>query len=76
MSETNIFYERSSYWTDKTNIGTIIVKLQFYRDGQNTDHQSKDYPKETTLKWTTPKHNIPNEYYLMFLAASIINYYT
>ena len=26
----------------------------------------------TTLKWTTPKNNNPNEYYLMFLAASII----
>ena len=46
MSETNILYERNSYWTDRTNIGTIIVKLQFYRDGQNTDHQSKDYPKD------------------------------
>ena len=35
-----------------------------------------DYPnglhKWTTLKWTTPKNNNPNEYYLMFLAASII----
>ena len=29
-------------------------------DGQNTDPQ------------TTPKNNNPNEYYLMFLAASII----
>ena len=38
MSETNIFYEWNSYWTDRTNIGTIIVKLQFYRDGQNTEH--------------------------------------
>ena len=38
-------YLRNSYWTDRTNIGTIIVKLQFYRGGQNTDHQSKDYPK-------------------------------
>ena len=42
-------------------------------DGQNTDPQSMDYPnglpKWTTLKWATPK-NIPNEYYLMFLAAS------
>ena len=45
MSETNIFYERNSYWTDRTNIGTIIVKLQFYRDGQNTDRQYKDYLK-------------------------------
>ena len=27
----------------------------------------------TTLQWTTPNNNnIPNEYYLMFLAASII----
>ena len=26
----------------------------------------------TTLKWTTPKYNFPNEYSLMFLAASII----
>ena len=41
------FYERNSYWTDRTNIGTIIVKLQFYRDGQNTDHQSMDYPSGT-----------------------------
>ena len=27
-------------------------------------------PKWTALKWTTPKNNIPNEYYLIFLAAS------
>ena len=26
----------------------------------------------TTLKWTIPKNNNPNEYYLIFLAASII----
>ena len=26
----------------------------------------------TTLKWTTPKKNNPNEYYLKFLAAGII----
>ena len=26
----------------------------------------------TSLKWTTPKNNNPNEYYLMLLAASII----
>ena len=38
--------------------------------GQNTDH---GLPQWTTLKWTTPKNNIPNEYCLMFLAASIIN---
>ena len=44
MSETNILYERNSYWTDKTNISTMVVKLQFYRDGQNIDHQSMDYP--------------------------------
>ena len=35
-----------------------------------------DYPNGlpncTTLKWTTPKNNNPNEYYLKFLAASII----
>jgi len=30
-----------------------------------------DRPNWTTLKWTTPKNNNPNEYYLMFLAASI-----
>ena len=45
-------------------------------DGQNTDPQSMDYhnglPNWTTLKWTTPKNNNPNEYYLMFLAASMI----
>ena len=29
-------------------------------------------PNWTTLKWTTPKNYNPNEYYLMFLAASII----
>ena len=29
-------------------------------------------PQWTNLKWTTPKNNIPNEYFLMFLAASII----
>ena len=50
-------------------------------DGQNTDPQSIDYPnglpKWTTLKWTTPKNNILNEYryYLMFLAASILKLY-
>ena len=26
----------------------------------------------TALKWTTPKNNNPADYYLMFLAASII----
>ena len=45
-------------------------------DGQNTDPQSMDYPNGlpnwTTQKWTTAKNNNPNEYYLMFLAASII----
>ena len=41
MSETNIFYERNSYWTVRTNIGTIIVKLQFYRDGQNTSSETQ-----------------------------------
>ena len=39
-------------------------------DGQNTDPQSMDYPnglpKWTTLKWTTPKNNIPDEYYSKF----------
>ena len=30
-----------------------------------------DYPN-TTLEWITLKNNNPNEYYLMFLAASII----
>ena len=29
-------------------------------------------PNWTTLKWTTPKNNNPNEYYLMILAANII----
>jgi len=29
-------------------------------------------PNWMTLKWTTPKNNNPNEYYLMFLAASVI----
>ena len=45
-------------------------------DGQNTDPQSMDYPNGlpnwTTLKWTKPKNNNRNEYYLIFLAASII----
>ena len=35
-------------------------------DGQNTDPQSMDYPnglpKWTTLKWTTPKNTILDEY--------------
>ena len=48
-------------------------------DGQNTDPQSKDYPnglpKWTTLKCTTPKNNILNEYYLMFLASSRVKLY-
>ena len=40
-------------------------------DGENTDPlESMDYhnglPKWTILKWTTPKNNIPSEYYLMF----------
>ena len=43
---------------------------------KNTDPQSMNYPNGlpnwTTLKWTTPKNNNPNEYYLMFLATSII----
>ena len=30
-------------------------------------------PKRTTLKWTTPENNIPNEYYLMFLAPSRVD---
>ena len=30
-----------------------------------------DYPNGLPdIKWTTPENNIPNEYYLMFLAAS------
>ena len=37
-------------------------------DGQNTDPQSMDYhnglPNWTTLKWTAPKNNNPNEYYI------------
>ena len=37
-------------------------------DGQNTDHQSMDYPnglpKRTTLKWTTPKNTVSDEYYI------------
>ena len=37
-------------------------------DGQNTDPQSTDYlnglHKWTNLKWTTPKRDNPNEYYL------------
>ena len=45
-------------------------------DGQNTDPQSIDYPnglpKLTTLKWITPKNNIPNKSYLMFLATGIL----
>ena len=45
------------YTDDTTAIG----------DGQNTDPQSMDYPsglpKWTTLKWTAPKNNIPNEYH-------------
>ena len=32
-------------------------------------------PKWTTPKWTTAKNNIPNEYYLMFLAASRLKLY-
>ena len=32
-------------------------------DGQNTDPQSTDYPNGwTTLKWTTPKNTISDEY--------------
>ena len=45
-------------------------------DGQNTDPHSMDHPNRLpnwmTLKWTTPKNNNPNEYYLMFLADSVI----
>ena len=37
-------------------------------DGQNTDPQSMDYPnglpKLTTLKWTTPKNTVSDEYYI------------
>ena len=33
-------------------------------DGQNTDPQSMDSPNGLPLKWTTPKNNILNEYYL------------
>ena len=36
--------------------------------GQNTDPQSMDYPngppKWTTLKWTTPKNTVSDEYYI------------
>ena len=52
------------------------MNLRFTGDRQNSDPQSMDFPnglhKWTTLKWTTPKNNNPNEYYLMFLAANII----
>ena len=44
--------------------------VQMTGDGQNTDPRSMDYPnglpKWTTLKWTTLKNNISNEYYLKF----------
>ena len=30
-----------------------------------------ELPQWTNLKWTTPKNNNSEEYYLMFLAASI-----
>ena len=42
-------------------------------NGQNTDPQSMDYPDGlpnwTTLKWTIPKNNNPDENYLMFFIA-------
>jgi len=41
-------------------------------DGQNSDLPVHGLPNKTTLKWTTTKNNNPNDYYLMFLAASII----
>ena len=33
-------------------------------DGQHADPQSMDSPNGLALKWTTPKNNILNEYYL------------
>ena len=55
---------------------TTVQRLQPTGDGQNTDPQSIDYPnglpKLTTLKWITPKNNIPNKSYLMFLATGIL----
>ena len=54
----------------------MLGHIESNGDGQNTDPQSMDYPNRLpnwmTLKWTTPKNNNPNEYYLMFLAASVI----
>ena len=62
-----------------TNLSVNVIKRVHYLtprkrllscgDGQNTDPQSMDYPNGLS-KWTTPKNNFPNEYYLMFLAAS------
>ena len=52
----------------------MFSRWRFHGDGQNTDPQSMDcpngLPKRASLKWTTPKNNIPNEYYLMFLDPS------
>ena len=58
----------------RSSCATDLTEGHIPGDGQTTDPQSMDYPnglpKRTTLKWTTPKNNIPNEYYLMFLAPS------
>ena len=72
----------NEFQTERNSICDVKAKENINRyllnrgNGHNTDPQSMNYPSElpdwTTLKWTTPKNNNPNEYYLMFLAASII----
>ena len=45
-----------------------FLVLETAGDGQNTDPQSMDYPnglpKWTTLKWTSSKNTISDEYYI------------
>ena len=79
MVYVNPLIQVNSYTiTVMSTIGTRRVYWEHVLDGdvQNTDPQSMDYPyglpKWTTLKWTTPENNIPNEYFLMFLAAGIL----
>ena len=52
----------------KLGISGNLNYAYLFGGGQNTDPQSMDYPnglpKWTTLKWTTPKNTVSDEYYI------------
>ena len=70
-----LYVDMCGYWLTQ-DLLSCYVTVTSLGDEQNTEPQSMNFPNGlpywTTLKWTTPKNNNPNEYHLMFLAASII----